>query len=111
MTDLELAVRTIQEMTPTLPTAQLQKWKSILTTALLRIEEELQAVHEHTCHICFYKEFGYRDELPIAWHEVKDVIACFQHEYDDVKLFIQEGSKEPTPQSTEQTVEELMDLL
>lgn len=113
MTDLELAVRTIEQILPDMPTAGLQKWKGILETALVKIESELCAVAEHTCSVCFFKEFGYRDEMPIGWREKGDIKICFQHEDKEVADAMQAAleADKPEPVNTERTLEELMAIL
>lgn len=115
MNDLELAVRTIDEHAPQMSTEALQKWHSILRTALIKVEKELTAGAFHTCDMCFMQECGYRDEMPIAWHRVDGVIACFQHEYADVKKYAAEqNADEPfdsAPKSTEDSLEDLMSIL
>lgn len=136
MTDLELAVRTIDEMVPDMPTESLKKWKGILTTALLKINKELTATQLHTCKICFLEEFGYRDELPVSWYKKGSAEICFQHKYDESEKLLKDAGHEgdaflppevpkttieslktkmnnlppPTPEA-EETLEELMDLL
>lgn len=107
MNDLELAVRTIESILPEMPTKGLQKWKGILTTALVKIEAELSAVAEHTCSACLLKEFGYRDELPVGWREHGDIIVCFNHEDSEIAEAIQ-ASLDADKVDTEQTLEELM---
>lgn len=79
--DLELAVRTIDDMLPDMPTKSLQKWQGIMRTTLLKIEKELTNTYQHTCKICFFQEWGYRDELPSQWYKKGDAEVCFQHEY------------------------------
>lgn len=113
MSDLELAVRTIENILPDMPTAGLQKWKGILTTALVKIEAELEAVAEHTCGVCLFKEFGYRQELPVGWREKGDLVICFNHEDNEVADLLAKAIKADTPESvdTEKTLEELMALI
>lgn len=113
MNDLELAVRTIENLLPDMPTKGLQKWKGILTTALVKIEAELCAVAEHTCSVCFFKEFGYRDELPIGWREKGDIKICFSHENEEVAKTLKAAldADIPEPVETEQALEDLMALL
>lgn len=113
MNELELAVRTIENILPDMPTKSLQKWKGILETALVKIEAELCAVAEHTCSVCFFKEFGYRDELPVGWREKGDIKICFSHEDAEVADTLQKALEADTPEPvhTEQTLEELMSLL
>jgi hypothetical protein len=113
MNDLELAVRTIESILPEMPTAGLQKWKGILTTALVKIEAELCAVAEHTCSVCFFKEFGYRDELPIAWREKGDIKICFNHEDAEVASMLKKGidAEASEPVDSDQALEDLMALI
>jgi len=136
MTDLELTVRTIEEMLPDMPTAGLQKWKGILQSALIKIDKELTAVCLHTCVICFHEEWGYRDDLPVSWYKKGNAEICFQHEYDKAEELLRgagwtDDAEEPVeiepvgvenlkvamdhlpppPTDQEQTLEELMDLL
>lgn len=81
--DLELTVRTIQEMLPELSTTQLQKWYSIGLTFVAHIEDEMKSTMLHTCKLCFFQEYGYRDELPNGWYGKGDSHICFQHEYEE----------------------------
>ena len=136
MTDLELTVRTIEEMLPDMPTAGLQKWKGILQSALIKIDKELTATCLHTCRICFHEEWGYRDELPSMWYKKGDAEICFQHEYDKAEQLLKDAGYEvdaffppeippvtveglkvvmdhlPPPKTEEEdTLEELLDLL
>lgn len=113
MTDIELAIRTVEEVIPHMSTEDLQKWQGILNTAVVKIEKELVAVCQHTCEICFAQEYGYRNELPIAWHSTAGIKSCFKHEYDEVKK-IAEELEEAQPFSEEpkkSTLEELMALI
>ena len=135
--DLELTVRTIEEMLPDLPTKQLQKWQGIFKTALLKTEKELTAVSLHTCALCFFEEWGYRDDLPVSWYKKGDAEICFSHSYEDAEKELKaqkrdtdaffppeqaavtvEGLKvhmdknlPPPATEAEQTLEELMDLI
>jgi hypothetical protein len=136
MTDPELAIRTIDGLIPQMSTAQIQKWKGVLSSALAKIDKELTATHLHTCKICFYQEWGYRDELPSAWYQKGEAEICFQHEYNEAEKLLKEAGfvddaffppEIPSPTvggltvamdnlpekatQTEQTLEELMDLL
>ena len=110
MTELELAVRTIENILPEMPTKGIQKWKGILETALVKIDAELEAVAEHTCGVCAAKEFGYRTELPAGWRERGDLIICFQHEDSEIAKVLEEAiaADEANEPSKEQTLEELM---
>ena len=83
--ELEITVRTIEEMLPDLPTKQLQKWYAIFHTALAKIEKEKKATSLHTCALCFHQEWGYRDDLPVSWYKKGDAEICFQHEYADAE--------------------------
>lgn len=83
--ELELTVRTIEDMLPDMPTKQLQKWQGIFRTALLKTEKELTATCLHTCVLCFFEEWGYRDDLPVSWYKKGDAEICFQHSYDDAE--------------------------
>lgn len=113
MNELELAVRTIEEILPDIPTKGLQKWKGILTTALIKIDAELESVKEHACGVCLFKEFGYRTELPIGWREKGDLIICWHHEDTEIADQLSKALKadEPEPVDTEQTLDELMALV
>lgn len=110
MNDLELAVRTIENILPEMPTKGLQKWKGILTTALYKIEDELNSHQEHVCGVCLFKEFGYRTELPVGWREKGDLTICFNHEDNEVADLLKKAldADKPEPVNTEQTLEELM---
>lgn len=135
--ELELTVRTIEEIIPDMPTAGLQKWRSIFHTALLKIDRELTSSCIHQCRVCFREEWGYRDELPSFWYKKGNAELCFEHEYKDAERLLKdagysdddaqaepevqpatvEGLKvqmehmPPPPTETEQTLEDLMDLL
>lgn len=107
MSDLELTVRTIDGMLPDMPTKSLQKWHAILSTTLLKIEAELHAVSEHVCSICLFKEFGYRNELPIGWQKKDDVEICFMHDNGDIP----KPQLDNKPVSIDETMEELLAIL
>jgi hypothetical protein len=92
--DLELAIRTVDDMLPELSTEQLQKWKGILTGALTKIDKELVATHLHTCQICFLQEWGYRDEMPSAWFRKGGAEICFQHDYVESEKLLKEAGFE-----------------
>lgn len=113
MNDLELAVRTIESILPDMPTKGLQKWKGILTTALVKIEAELEAVAEHTCGVCLFKEFGYRTELPVSWRERGDLVICFNHEDNEIADLLKKAldADKPEPVDTEKTLEDLLAIL
>lgn len=134
--DLELTVRTIDDMLPDMPTEGLQKWQGILRTTLTKIEKELTNTMLHTCAICFFQEYGYRDELPSAWYKKGDAHVCFQHEYAESEKLLKEAGRDvdaffppeipkptvgalkttmenlpPPPTEKDHTYQELMDLL
>lgn len=92
--DLELTVRTIEDMLPDMPTSGLQKWQGIFHTALAKIEKELTATMLHTCQICFFQEYGYRDELPSSWYKKGDAHICFQHEYAESEKLLKDAGFE-----------------
>lgn len=81
--DLELTVRTIEEMLPDMPTSGLEKWYAIFRSALAKVEQEMKATMLHTCKLCFFQEYGYRDELPSGWFGKGDSHVCFQHSFED----------------------------
>lgn len=135
MTDLELAVRAIDDMLPEMPTPALQKWQAILKTALIKVEKELTNSCLHTCRICFLEEWGYRDELPSSWYKKGDAEICFQHEYNQAEKLLKDAGYEvdaffppeippvtvgglkvamdhlPEKKPEDETFKELMDLL
>lgn len=103
VSDIELAIRAIEGILPTIPTKELQKWKGILTTALIKINAELNSTQNHVCDICSFEEHGYRDELPISWREKDDLVICFNHEDNKIA--------KSKPVNTEKTLEDLMEML
>lgn len=118
MNELELAVRTIDEMIPEMSTAKLQKWQGILRTALAKVETEMTATMLHTCQICFFQEYGYRDEPPSAWYRKGDAEICFQHDYAQAERLLKDAGREvdaffppevaaPTPGSLKTVLENL----
>lgn len=107
--DLELAVRAIEDIITELPTDKLQKWKGIFTTALIKIETELNSTAIHTCDLCGFQEYGYRLELPAHWYKRKDLTICFKHERNKIDPPL--TTKEPEPVDTEATLEELMAMI
>lgn len=137
MHEFELTVRTIEDLLPDMPTKNLRKWKSIIHTIDLKIDEELKSTTLHQCNICFFQEWGYRDELPSFWYKKGNAIVCFQHEYDQAERLLKEAGYEddadgqldipnpsadnlmvhmeknlpPPKNEQEQTLDELMDLL
>lgn len=113
MSDLELAVRTIENILPDMPTANIQKWLTILNTAAAKCEAELQSVAEHTCGVCLSKEFGYRTELPIGWREHGDLTICFNHEDNEVADLLKKALDDDQlePVNTKETLDELMALV
>lgn len=134
--ELELTVRTIEEMLPDLPTKQLQKWQGIFRTAMLKTERELTATSLHTCTLCFAEEWGYRDDLPTAWYQKGDSKICFSHSYEGAEkelkaignhddaffppeipeptvegLAVAMNNLPPAKTETDYTLEELMELV
>lgn len=110
MNELELAVRTIENILPEMPTKGIQKWKGILETALIKIDAELESTLMHRCGVCGFEEYGYRTEVPISWREKGDLTICFKHEDNEVAEILEtaiEADKANEP-SKEQTLEELM---
>lgn len=108
--DLELAVRTIENILPDMPNKSLEKWHAIFTTALIKIEAEQASTQMHTCSVCGFEEYGYRTEMPIAWREKGDIKICFQHEDKEVADALAKAIEADTPEpvKTEDALEELM---
>ncbi len=106
-------VRVLEQYLPSATTALLQRWKGVLTTAVLKIDEELASTMMHVCNVCGAEEVGYRTELPLAWRERADLVICPQHEDKEVMAKLKKGIEalEPEPIDEEKTVDELMDLL
>lgn len=114
MNDLELAVRTIEEILPDMPTEGLQKWQGILTTALVKVEAELNSTMLHRCDVCGEEEYGYRTETPIQWRVQGELTICFRHEDKDIADRLETALKadeEQVKQTAEESLEELMDLI
>lgn len=113
MNDLELAVRTIENLLPDLPNKSLQKWHGILTTALVKIETEMNSTKMHACGVCGFEEYGYRAEVPVGWRERGDLTICFNHEDNEVAELLQKAvdADTPEPVNTEETLEELMAMI
>lgn len=136
MNELELTLRTIDDLLPELPTSALKKWKAIIYTLEAKIDEELKNTCLHQCRICFFSEYGYRDELPSFWYKKGDAEICFQHEYKDAEKLLKDAGYETDaffppevenpsidalkvtmdnlpekPSEQEETLEELMSLL
>lgn len=111
--DLELAVRAIEQILPEMPTAGLQKWQGIFTTALLKIEQELASTQMHTCTVCGFEEYGYRTELPVGWREKGDLVICFNHEDNEIADALTKAleADKPEPVNTEKTLDELMSMI
>lgn len=111
--DLELAVRTIEDLLPDLPTKSLQKWLGIFNTAAIKIEQELNSTQMHACGVCGFEEYGYRTELPVGWREKGDLTICFNHEDNEVAELLQKAvdADKPEPVDTDKTIDELMALL
>jgi len=113
MTDLELAVRTIENILPDMPTKAIQKWLAILNTAAVKCEAELNSTKMHRCGVCGFEEYGYRTELPIAWREHGDLTICWNHEDAEVAEEMQKAmdADKPDPVDTEETLDELLALI
>lgn len=113
MNNLELAVRAIEDILPEMPTKGIMKWKAILYTAIAKIEDEMNRQQEHICGVCLFKEFGFRDQLPVAWREHGDLIVCFHHEDEEIADQLAKAleADKPEPVDTERTLEELMAIL
>lgn len=112
MTDLELAVRTIEDILPEMPTAGIQKWLAILNTAAMKCEAELNSTIMHQCTACGFEEYGYRTELPVGWRGKYDTQVCFNHTEKEVDSWLQKPAPvEATAASTEESLEDLMALL
>ena len=116
--DLELAIRTIEDLLPEMPTEAVEKWYSIGVTFLARIENEMKSTCQHTCRICFFKEFGYRNELPPGWYRKGRAEICFQHEYEAAAKLLKDAGHEddafmPTdePRLSTQAMKHAMDAL
>lgn len=111
--DLELAVRTIENLLPDMPTKSIEKWKGIFCTALAKLEEELNSTLMHKCGVCGYEEYGFRTQLPIGWREKGDLTICWHHEDNEVADLLAKALKadEPEPVNTEKTLDELMALI
>lgn len=110
MSDLELAVRGIEQIIPDLSDEKLNKWHGILTTALLKIEGEMRTVAEHICSVCLAKEYGHRDSLPVGWREHGDLKLCFGHEDKEIADALERGLKAeaPEPVKVDDVLAELM---
>lgn len=114
MSDLELAVRTIEELLPDMPTKAIQKWLGILNTAAVKCEQELASTMMHRCGVCGSEEYGYRTEMPVGWREKGDLVICFNHEDDEVAKLLKEAIATDTEESetnAEETLDELMALI
>lgn len=111
--DLELAVRTIDNILTDMPTKGLQKWQGIFTTALLKIEQEMNSTQMHTCGVCGFEEYGYRTELPVGWREKGDLTICFNHEDNEIAKLLEKAleADKPEPVNTEKTLDELMAMI
>lgn len=134
--ELELTVRSIEDMLPDLSTERLEKWYAIFHTALAKVKKEMEATCLNTCQICFFQEYGYRNEIPSLWYQKGSAIICFQHEYADAERLLKEAGREtdaflppdiatpsveslkvrmdnlpPPPPEEDKTLEELMALI
>lgn len=106
-------IRVIEKYLPMASTKLLQRWKGVFTTAVLKIDEELNSTMMHTCGVCGNQEYGYRTELPIIWREKGDLTICSNHEDNEVAELLKKAIDADTPEpiNKEQTLEELMDAL
>ena len=113
MNDLELAVRTIEDILPEMPTKGLQKWRGILTSAVLKIDAELGSTQMNTCDVCGFQEYGFRTELPVAWREKGDLVICFKHEDKEIADALEKAleADKPEPIDTEKSLDELMSMI
>jgi hypothetical protein len=113
VTDLELAVRTIENILPDMPTKAIQKWLGILNTAAVKCEQELASTMMHRCGVCGTEEYGYRTEMPVGWREKGDLVICFNHEDNEIAELLAKAveADKPEPVDTEQTLEELLAIL
>ena len=94
MHEFELTVRTIEDLLPDMSTPSLQKWKGIIHTIELKIDQELKNTTLHQCRICFFSEWGYRDELPSFWYKKGSAEICFKHEYKDAEKLLKDAGYE-----------------
>lgn len=94
MHEFVLTVRTIEDLLPLMPTSGLQDWKGVLTSVLLKIDKELTNTCLHTCKVCFFQEWGYRDELPSFWYKKGSAEICFKHEYKDAEKLLKDAGYE-----------------
>lgn len=106
-------VRVIEKYLPMASNDLLHRWKGVFTTAILKIEDELNSTQMHACGVCGFEEYGYRTELPIGWREKGDLTICFNHEDNEVAELLQKAveADKPEPVDTERTLEELMAIL
>lgn len=114
MSDLTLAVRTIEEILPDLSNEQLQEWSGILYTAYTKVEQEMNSTMMHTCDVCGAEEYGYRTELPSLWRQRGDIVICFNHEDSEILEEIQKSldkDKAVATATKDDSLEELMAIL
>lgn len=106
-------VRIIEKYLPMASTELLQRWKGVFTTAILKIEDELNSTLMHVCGVCGFEEYGFRTELPIGWREKGDLVICFNHEDEEVAAMLSQAleADKPEPVDTEKTLDELMAIL
>jgi hypothetical protein len=106
-------VRVIEKYLPMASNKLLQRWKGVFTTAILKIEEELNSTLMHQCGVCGFEEYGYRTELPIGWREKGDLTICYNHEDNEVAELLKKAidADKPEPVDTEKTLDELMAIL
>ena len=107
--ELELAIRTIEDMLPTMPTKNLLKWKGIFTSALVKVDAELQTTQMHKCMVCGFEEYGFRTELPVGWREHGDLVVCFGHEDEEIAEALQKALDADAPEPA--TLDELMEMV
>lgn len=103
-------IRVIEKYLPMASTEMLQRWKGVFTTAIVKIDDELESTLMHVCGVCGFEEYGFRTELPIGWREKGDLTICYHHEDAEVAELMKKAldADKPEPVDTEKTLEELM---
>lgn len=106
-------VRVIEKYLPMASDDLLRRWSGVFTTALLKIENEMNSTLMHVCGVCGFEEYGYRTELPIAWREKGDLTICYNHEDNEVADLLKKAldADKPEPVDTEKTLEDLLAIL
>ena len=106
-------IRVIEKYLPMASTKLLQRWKGVFTTAILKIEDELNSSMMHECGVCGFEEYGFRTDLPVGWREHGDLTICYNHEDNEVAEQLQKAldADKPEPVNTEKTLDELMSVL